>query len=191
MTIKSELGRIINELNTLYNTIPNSPTEPTPIVVEPTPIVVEPTPTVVEPPVTSPPPGSVTWESVFHEPLDYENGGRYQNSIYRSGVVIPTKGIAIAFRAPVTNRSWFISFSSPESTAISTTRTGTINQKPLDFTTLPRKGWGIGGGLWCGVNTPGTDLELNPGEWYVFNIRNDSPARYNNKVIIKADCVVD
>ena len=127
--------------------------------------------------------GSVTWESVFGVPLDYVNGGSY-NTPY--GYTIPTAGISIRFQAPQTTGRFFVSFNSSETTSISTTRTGAINQGVLDFTTPPTKGWGIGGGLWAGVNYVGTDLEMVPGETYFFNIRNNSPRTSGNYIVFQA-----
>lgn len=135
------------------------------------------TPDPVNPPPTTPDPapdisGAVTWESWFGKP--------FGSPLCDATRVIPYGGIAIWFQVPITSDVVGVSFASVEVTGgITTTVTGTVNTGVLDFSTPPKYSWGIGGGITGGINNPGQDIDLVPGNIYIFNIKNDSPNEPN------------
>ena len=117
--------------------------------------------------------GSVSWESYFGTP--FQLGKFYPNT----DQFIPAEGLAIRFTIPMTSAAYSLKFTTVENTTITTTRSGAVNQTVLDFSSGATHVWGESGGINCGINFPGTDIDLIPGETYFFNIRNDSPTDLN------------
>lgn len=128
--------------------------------------------------------GAVSWDSFFGLPL------ATTRVLYDVEKVIPAAGQPIWFTVPSTASPYKLSFTTIETTSTpGTTRTGSVNQTVGDYTSDPTYTWGIGGGIDCGINySTAVDIELTPGQTYIFNVRNDSPTG-NNWVRVQATLV--
>lgn len=126
----------------------------------------------------APPPvstaGSVSWESFFGRP--FELGSFYGNT----DRTIPLNGLSIRFTVPLTSTAYRCDITAIESTWIATVVTGAVNQTVMDFVSGATYSWGLGGGIKTGINYPGTQLDLIPGQTYFFNVRNESPVSGGN-----------
>ena len=126
--------------------------------------------------------GSVPWTDYFTPALDFNRDGL---TVYRwtsPGVIIPAAGVAIRFTAP-SSGSFSMSFNNIEVPFVHGSRTGSVNQGVLNFTTAPvltKTPANPGDRILVGMNRPGLDLELVPGQTYFYNIRNDNPTAINN-----------
>ena len=127
-----------------------------------------------EPPVppVDPPPidvsGAYSWEQFFGVPF----------TAVRSEItkVIPAAGVSIWFTVPVTADVVDVRFGSIEVTSIESTRTGALNTTVGDYTTPPNFTWGNGTGITGSINGfPGADIELVPGNTYIWNMKLDDP----------------
>jgi len=121
--------------------------------------------------------GSVSWLSFFGRPFESPYSYAFK--------VIPSDGISIAFTVPITSDSVRVYFSTVGNTTVSSTRTGSVNQTVGDYTSEPTHTWGSGQSIIGGINYPGQDIDLIPGETYFFNVRNNSPLSSNNLIDIK------
>ena len=65
-------------------------------------------------------------------------------------------------------------------------RYGALNQSVLDFTSGATKTWGLGGSINGGVNLAMQDIDLIPGETYIFNLKNGDPVDGGNYVTLQA-----
>ena len=94
--------------------------------------------------------------------------------------IVPPEGVFILFIVPMVTEVYHGLFSTISNTSISTTRTGAINKVVGDFTTPPVYTWGLGSGISYNINDAGYgDIDLIPGETYIFNVKNDYPTNAN------------
>ena len=117
--------------------------------------------------------GSTPYLSVFG--VEYLAGPSDDKSL-----IIPAEGIFIAFTVPVTALVYHGIFVTIGLTSISTTRSGALNRTVGDFNTPPTYIWGLGGGISYNINDPGYgDIDLVPGQTYILNLKNNTPAAAN------------
>lgn len=141
----------------------------------------------VIPPVKPITKGAVSWRSFFGSALDFKESKQYHAGLYTEGKSIPEEGISIAIDVPDNpDLKAYMSFLSVESTSISTTREGALNQTVGDFESGETHIWGTGGSVRAGINYPHTQLpmQLTPGRYY-FNIRNSRPMAGSNYLKLK------
>jgi hypothetical protein len=124
--------------------------------------------------------GSTSWTSFFGAPFSLS----VRN--YNAFKAIPRTGISVAFTVPNTTAAYRMKFTTTENTTVSGTRTGSVGQTVGDYTSAPTFTWGIGGGIYCGINYPGQDISLTPGQTYFFCVRNDNPVS-NNLINVQVD----
>jgi hypothetical protein len=128
--------------------------------------------------------GSVSWTSFFGRPFAPDGN-------YDATNIIPQDGISIAFTVPNTATAYGISFSTKENTAVSSTRTGSVNQTVGDYTSAPSVTWGTGVNITGGINYAGQDISLQPGQTYFFNVRNNDPSASQNfcRIVVNGQAI--
>ena len=130
--------------------------------------------------------GSVPWTTYFSPSLDFNRSGL---TVYRFNgpVFIPVEGASIRFTVPLSG-SFSMVFNASADFGFNS-KTGSVNQGVLDFTTPATHTWTLlTSTLTVGLDRPGMELDLVNGETYFFNIRNDNPsASYN---VIDVTCSV-
>ena len=87
---------------------------------------------------------------------------------------VPVIGVSIHFTIPDTTDVVTVGFSSVEISSVVGTRFGTISTTAFDWDAEPSHTWGISGGITGGINFPGHDIDLIPGQTYFFNVRNNN-----------------
>jgi len=127
-----------------------------------------------DPPDTVDVTGAYTWLEHF--------GNAFGSASSSSTVVIAFDGVSIWFTIdPNETRPIKLDFTSIEVVGLDNqTRTGSVNQTVGDYTSAPTHTWGLGGGINCGINQIGVyDIDLIPGETYIFSVRNNEPSDPN------------
>ncbi|GAG35642.1 unnamed protein product, partial [marine sediment metagenome] len=129
--------------------------------------------------------GSQPWSWMFGADLQFTTTRTYR--MPGGSMIIPVEGASIRFTAPASG-SFAMTFNASFDLGFNS-KTGSVNQGVLDFTTDPVHVWTlITSTLVVGMNRPVLDLFLVPGQSYVFNIRNDAPNPASNQ--IKVECTV-